>query len=361
MPRPYPRTDHVAWAAACAIAALVLSPAAARAESRTSSLSWVRMGGADSCVATQDLARYVEARLGRAVFVSAAQADVSVEGHIEPNRGGPGFHATVSLRDAKGALLGTRELTKKEASCDEMRAPLALVIAVMIDPDAALKSKPEPPPLPPPEPTVIVKEKTVYVEVPAPPKESGPPATASPPQRPAKPTWETEIDLSFASSVGLLPSAGPGVGLSAIILPPRGPAFSIDSTYFFGTEATAERGAKATFTAGLGALGVCPLARHGDVFSIFACAALGLGAEDVKSTGFDTQRGTQSRIIFVPSLDVRGSARVVGPLRVSLALSALFPVTRDSFVYDRGDGTQGRIFQASPIGGKAAAGLGVAF
>ncbi len=339
------------------IAALTLVSTEALAESRTSSLSWVRMPGADACVATQDLARDVEARLGRAVFVSAAQADVSVEGHIEPNRSGPGFHAVVSLRDGKGALLGTRELSKKEPACDDMRAPLALVIAVMIDPDAALKPKPEPPPLPPPEPTVIVKERTVYVEVPAPPpKETSPPVA-----KPAKPTWETEIDIAFASSVGLLPSAGPGVGISAVILPPRGPAFSIDSTYFFGTDASAERGAKATFTAGLGAIGVCPLAHHGDRFSIFACVALGLGAEDVRADGFDNHLGTQSRILFVPSLDVRGSVGLVGPLRASLALSGLFPVTRDSFVYERADGTQARLFQASPVAGKAAAGLGASF
>lgn len=340
-------------------AALTFAPPA-RAESRTSSLSWVRMPGADSCVATQDLARDVEARLGRAVFVSAAQADVSVEGHIEPNRGGAGFHATVSLRDAKGALLGTRDLSKKEASCDEMRAPLALVIAVMIDPDAALKPKPEPPPLPPPEPTVIVKEKTVYVEVPA--KETPKDAALPPPAtKTAKATWETEVDLAFASSLGLIPSAGPGTDVSAVILPPRGPAFSIDSSYFFGTDAAAERGAKASFSGGVGALGVCPLALRRDAFSLFACAALGLGAIDVKSSGFDTGLGTQTRLLFVPSLDVRGSLRIVGPLRASLGLSALVPVGRDSFVYTRADGSQTQLFQASPIAGKAAAGLGVTF
>lgn len=341
------------------LAALLSASTAARAEGRTSSLSWVRLPGADACVATQDLARDVEARLGRAVFVSAAQADVSVEGHIEPNRGGPGFHAVVSLRDGKGALLGTRELTKKETSCDEMRAPLALVIAVMIDPDAALAPKPEtppPPPLPPPEPTVIVKEKTVYVEVPT--KDAQPkPAT---PVQPKPATWETEVDLGFASSLGLFPSAGAGTGASAVILPPRGPAFSIDSTYFFGTDASAERGAKATFSGGIGALGVCPLAVRRDAYSVYGCAALGLGAVDVKTTGFDTF-GNTSRVMFAPSLDLRGSLRIVGPLRAYLAVSALFPVTRDSFVYDRADGSQARIFQASPIAGKAAAGLGVTF
>ena len=72
------------------------------------------------------------------MFVSAAQADVSVEGHIEPKSGGPGFHAVITLRDAKGTLLGTRELSRDEKSCAEVRETIALVIAVMIDPDAML-------------------------------------------------------------------------------------------------------------------------------------------------------------------------------------------------------------------------------
>src|SRR5258708_255178 len=53
---------------------------ASEEKGRTSSLSWLRMPGSDSCIATQALARSVEERLGRRVFVSAAEADVSVEG-----------------------------------------------------------------------------------------------------------------------------------------------------------------------------------------------------------------------------------------------------------------------------------------
>ena len=64
--------------------------------------------------ALHDLARDVETRLGHPVFVSAAQADLSVEGRIEPAKGGPGWHAILVLRDAAGATLGTREITRNE-------------------------------------------------------------------------------------------------------------------------------------------------------------------------------------------------------------------------------------------------------
>ena len=104
-----------------------------------------------SCIATQALARSVEERLGRHVFVSAAEADVSVEGRIEKRSAG-GWHSVITIRDGKGALLGTRELDRPDASCDAMNEPLALVIAVMIDPEAKLSSASSPPPLPPPTP-----------------------------------------------------------------------------------------------------------------------------------------------------------------------------------------------------------------
>src|SRR5579871_52850 len=82
------------------------------ASPQSASLSWVRLAGADGCVATQDLARDVEERLGRTVFVSASEADVSVEGHIEPSQPGAGFHAVLSIRDSKGTLLGTRDISR---------------------------------------------------------------------------------------------------------------------------------------------------------------------------------------------------------------------------------------------------------
>jgi uncharacterized protein YbjT (DUF2867 family) len=88
--------------------AMLPSEAAASDGPRTSSLSWERLPGAESCIATQDLARAVERRLRREVFVSAARADISVEGRVERTSASSGWRALVETRSPTGALLGTQ-------------------------------------------------------------------------------------------------------------------------------------------------------------------------------------------------------------------------------------------------------------
>src|SRR5512141_850146 len=76
---------------------------------RTSSLAWVRLEGAESCVAGSTLARSVEERLRRKVFVSASDADISVEGSIGPSPKS-GFRAVLRVTARDGTILGTREV-----------------------------------------------------------------------------------------------------------------------------------------------------------------------------------------------------------------------------------------------------------
>jgi hypothetical protein len=346
------------WLVRSIAVALLVAPAIAHAEGRTSSLSWVRMPGADSCVATQDLARDVEERLGRTVFVSAAQADVSVEGHIEPNANGPGFHAVVSIRDAKGALLGTRELARPEKSCDEMRAPLALIIAVMIDPDAAMHPKPAPPPPPkPPEPTVITRteKETVYVPVPTPPK-------VEVPARPPAP-WHVEVDADFVAAFELLPETGAGIAATLLVDPPHVPVIEVHGATFFDNGASADRGARGTFDLSYGGLGVCPLRLRlvNERFLIHSCAAVDLGVMRVHATGFDTPDQNESRFFSALDLEIRAAVRVVGPLVFQIGVGGVFPFALDSYVFDRADGTKAVLFTQNQAAFVAGAGLGLSF
>ncbi|MBW2461732.1 MAG: hypothetical protein JRH11_08800 [Deltaproteobacteria bacterium] len=103
--------------------------------SRTSSLSWVRLPGAEDCATAPELARAVEARLGREVFVAPRNAELSVEGRVAPGDGG-GFTATFAVATAGGEVLGQRELGTESEDCSELTATVAFVVAVMIDPDA---------------------------------------------------------------------------------------------------------------------------------------------------------------------------------------------------------------------------------
>ena len=121
-PRSYLRLVRLVPAALVCVllAALSRETRAEAPKKRTSTLGWDRLPGADGCIATQALARAVEGRLGRKVFVSPAEADVSVEGRAEKK--GQGFSATIVLRDAEGKVLGTRSLEKAGASCDALTA-----------------------------------------------------------------------------------------------------------------------------------------------------------------------------------------------------------------------------------------------
>jgi hypothetical protein len=289
-------------------------PTTARSEesrARTSSLSWVRMPGAESCVATQDLAQRVEARLGRPVFVSAAQADVSVEGLIEPAGPGRGYRAMLTLRDAHGAALGTRELARADASCDAMREPLALVIAVMIDPDAALGPKAQPTvSVPTPEaPPPVVIEKPVYIAVPSPPA-------------PPKPTWNVEVGAGFASTVGLLPNVGFGIAASGLVTPPGLFPFEGFGAAWFDDPTTTSSGSVSVSFLEVGG-GLCPLHYEGPRLHVALCGLGELGLLTGRVSG-----GSPDRPLYLGvAVEGRLAVRLVGPLALRAGVSPTVPLT----------------------------------
>ena len=121
------------------LAWLIASAASAQATPPTSSLSWVRLPGAESCLSTHQLAASVEKRLGHRAFVSASQAELSLEGRIErsaPDR----WSATLIVSDRNGRTLGKRELHARGDSCAAIDRSLVLVVAIAIDPGAVLSA-----------------------------------------------------------------------------------------------------------------------------------------------------------------------------------------------------------------------------
>jgi hypothetical protein len=331
------------------------SEAADHPASRTSSLSWIRLPGAEACVSAQDLARDVEQRLGHPVFVSPSQAGVSVEGRIEHAdgasgaHGSPGWHAVVVLRDAHGASLGTRELRREGASCDVMRAPLALIIVIMIDPDAALSgpSLPAPPaPSPPPPPVIVEKRVPVFI-----------PVAGSPPRRP--PSWHLDAGSSFIGGLGLLPNPAIGLAGGAILAPPPG---------FFGLQAygalwlnqSVAAGAQGSETFSLGYVGggLCPVTIRSRLLDAFGCASGQLGyllAYGPASTP------NQGQVHLAGAVEARGTIHIAGPFTARAGVLVLVPLIRNSFVYDEPGGGQAPVFKMSPVAATADLGLGVAF
>ncbi|WP_437974061.1 hypothetical protein WMF11_36575 [Sorangium sp. So ce295] len=343
-------------AAALAASALVAASRPARASSgeQTASLSWVRLAGAEACVGARALAQAVEARLGRAALVSAARAELTVEGRIEPGGAG-GWRAVIAVADAGGAVLGTREIATASPRCSAIDDELALAIALMIDPSAKLSpgappplAAPAPPPAPspapsPPAPRVIVQRVLVPVPPPAPP----PPAP-----------WRVEVGAGPLFGLGLLPSPGIAAALRARLTPPRSWSFEVGGAIWLPNEATT--GASSTrFSWGEGFVSACPVSLGGET-RLSACAGVRLGALQVGGLGFGVDRADE-RLTAGGALDVRLTRQLAGPLTVGGGLGLIVPIVRDTFYYIDAQGRDREVFRMAPLAGAADVLLGVDF
>jgi hypothetical protein len=123
-------------------ALLVVGAFARSAHAQTptrATLGWVRGLGAESCVGPIALGQRVERVVGP-VLSGASDAQLAVEGRVE--RVGAAYVATVAVSNPAGERLGTREVQGEGDDCRAFDDLFAFVIAVMIDPDAALAALP---------------------------------------------------------------------------------------------------------------------------------------------------------------------------------------------------------------------------
>jgi hypothetical protein len=330
----------------------VASSASADPAGRTSSFSWVRLEGAESCIGTQELARAVEARLARKVFVSAAEADVSVEGHVSPSAAPARWRAVITIRDARGELLGTREIDSAEAECSALDEPLAFVVSVLIDPDAESRETPRSPepetapePKPAPPPRVVLQKQRVLVPVPA----AAPPAP-----------WRVEAGAGVVAGVGLLPEAAAGLGAAVVIEPPIPVGFLLTGTYFFEQTVSAERTAESEVGLAHAGLALCPLGwRSGDLVYRLCAGAL-FGALSSRGVGFDTERSHQKLVVHA-MLPNRVSVRIAGPVLVTGGITPLVSLAKSELTYRAADGSSRPIYEQSPVAATADLGIALGF
>ena len=327
------------------ILAMPLAAGVARADSpRPSSLSWVRLEGAESCIGGRALALAVERRLGAEVFVSPARASVSVEGRIERTTEPDGWRAVITISDESGAQLGARLLESDAARCDALGEQITLVIAVMIDPDAALRPAPAAPPVPAPE--VIVEHEIVPVAVPV-------PYCAPPPAAP----WRAGAGAGAIFSLGLLPGIGVGAETRARLAPPRWPVLQLGAAVWIPRRA-GSGSIGASFFLAHASLALCPLSTSRGGFDLSGCVGFQLGALRAGGFGFDLSL-VQQQIVFNPVAGAEVRRRLAGPLVAALGLEMIFPVVRDRFDYQGTAGQRLDVFQMTPAAGALSASVSV--
>ncbi len=219
-------------------------------------LSWVRTEGAETCPSRRDLALEVEGRLGRSPFQELASS--SIEIHVE--RRGHGYQSRVLVRDDNGDVIGRRLLESDDVSCTPIFSATALAVALLIDPEAALRKDAQAsqavarfdPPLEP-SPASTSAAPAAPVE-PAPSAPATSAAQASPAldqPRPAEPRDDDVVGVIAAEALvaaGLVPNTAPGAGLYAGARFGRRLGFSASA--FYVESATASSGA-AVFDVGL--------------------------------------------------------------------------------------------------------------
>lgn len=300
--------------------AVVAAAGTSRADERSLAvaLGLTRGSGADGCLTARELAQRVEARLGRAAFVSAAKADLFVD--VRVARAGRGWRATVAASRATGERVGVRELASAGGDCHGLDEDLVLVVALVIDPMATGEPRA---PLTAPAPREVI-----YVPVPVAVPVAGP-----------APSWAFGARVATAVLGGVLPSAAPAVDAAIATTPPG--AWPIE----LGVIATASASANASTNAStndgahgaevriaLGTVAVCPELVAGARARLQLCGGGAAGALRVRSHGLDpaTTGDHAAGLVFGRG---RGSVRVAGGLEVVLDAGVTVPLARRSLYY----------------------------
>lgn len=331
-------------------AALILGAvAAARADApppRTSSLAWVRLPGAEACIDMRSLAQAVELRLGRPAFVAPTRGDLAIEARIGPAPGAEGWRATITVVDAAGQRVGLRELSSDKLECRSIDDELELVMALLIDPSAALA------------PPVIAQEPLVSQPIALAPPRAPLPAPVCPPLAPSPTPWRVGVEAGPIASLGLLPSGvGVGVQLRAHVAPPRGPSFELGGSFWLDS-AVHTTHADPAFSLAYGWLSVCPVDVEVGGNGLSACVAAQLGSLSVSAPALPSAFH-QEQLVFSLAAEARLRRRFAGPLFGGLALGLAVPTVRDRFYFTDPAGARHDVFQAAPIAALLDLGLGL--
>lgn len=298
--------------------ALLFVVATAWAAPATSTLSWVRLDGAESCVAAPELAAEVETRLGRAVFVPPADAVVAVEGHVEHTEGV--WRGVLRMTDHGGTVLGERVVESRAATCEELGHVVAVTLALLIDPDPA-PAEPAPPP---------------------------PPALPPPPA----PAWHTDVHAALTGGWGLVPGVTLGGSATVAVTPPRFvPVLATGELVPYGTDADGV----VTFTRATGGLGLCPLAAAPGRLLLRACVGVDAGAIFVVAS--TEPLDADEWVLVEGRVSARGSWRVWGPLLVDLAVHGVVPFRAVTFRTDAG----AEVYAPPPVAVLGDVGIGARF
>jgi len=331
---------------------------AARAAQKRAAFHYSGPPDTDGCITSEALAGAVAERLKRPVFVPDGEADVVIEARVEQRKAPRKWHARILLTTPSGTVLGTREIESKEASCRSLDESLVLVIALLIDPDAALGLPPPGPPEAPPAPPEPPREVSSTLPAPPKPKEKPrPPRSVARPLR-AAPSLPWRFEGGVVLALGLLPGLGAGAMLRLTLVPPRFWGIEVEGTYWpQGNFVVDDVGGG--FRLAYAGLALCPLEGGSHMFRGSGCAGMKVGAMMAHGSGFD-QSNARNSLLVNASLEGRVRYRPTkAPVVASLGLGLSVPLTRLRFFYQPPEGPTREVFRLSEAIPTLDAGIGI--
>ncbi|MCY1083480.1 hypothetical protein [Archangium lansingense] len=234
----------------------------------------LRWNAGPGCIQAAPLARAVEERLGRTVF--GPEPEYLVDGVLE--RGGPsGWKARLSLVDVRGNVLGSREVSTREEACSAIEPRLLLVMALMIDPTAALSGPASTSPAPASPP---VQE---------PPPEPSPPESPRPrPEAPGPRMGGRANTLAATVSAGAGFGVVPGLAGTVWFVPGEWTWLVRMSLYPY--ESYTKDGGRLLLVSTGAETGVCPVSVGEGAWSVSGCATAGFSLVFAYSQGYEQGR-----------------------------------------------------------------------
>lgn len=308
-------------------------------------LHFVRLPGTEDCIDGRTLAQRVDEELGREVFASPASAGIFIE--AAASRSDTGYAVLLRMFDAQGKPLGSREVHSEKSDCTELSDTLALVLAVMVDPEAVLSAMASTEKAPEPSP---------------PPAQPAAPANvdSDPLQSAHHPIGEAA--LFTRGAWGFLPELGVGFGVSVSALALPYVTLRLEGTgYLDQTAQLVGSSGGARLRLLLAGFFACPLAADKGRLGFWGCAGLEAGAMQSQAFGLDPVEKDQTDALVNGAARLSAQVRLYGPVLASLGANLSVPLLRTLYEVTRDDGTTAELFESRAVGVALDLGLAARF
>jgi len=274
-------------------------------------LDYERGPGASGCLAPRELASAVEQRLGRRVFVPAADAEIHAQ--VRARRAGRGFAIDVELRGPGERSLGRRRLNTRARHCSALDDSLTLVVSLAADLSLA-----------PLAPLAAAREAPVSVT----PLESAIeiPASSFAPRL----GWHARPGLGVTALSGLLPALGVGFAVELELRPPQFWPLWLRATRWHGQRVVAGS-TGAEFSAQSLELGVCPWTLELGQLELRSCVEQLFGRVHAKGFGFDLDQSGASATLALGAMETLSFRS--GDWFISVSGSLLAPLVQRRYFY----------------------------